>query len=250
MIAISVALPEESKEFIAHCREVRKSGNPALPLVRARLSVSEIAIVHTGMGMARAKKSIESFLQENQPKMLISAGFAGGLSPDLQTGQIVVNENFSSPELLEKMKRFFANSEVAVGNDLDSSAPKIVFGDLKTTENVAETVADKTTLFAKTGALAVDMETLAISETCRAHGLPMLSLRAISDAADVAMPLPQEVWFDAEKQRPRPASLVAHLLSHPGKIAPFVRFVRGVGIARRALTAQLLETVKRFGDDG
>ena len=41
--------------------------------------------------------------------------------------------------------------------------------------------------------------------------------------------------FDAGRQRPRFVALPVWLLLHPWRIAPFVRFVRGLGPARERL---------------
>lgn len=236
MIALSFALPEESKELVARCSDVRKSGARELPQIFGRFGAQEIAIFHTGMGMARARMAAERFLANCEPEMLISAGFAGGLDPRLGVGDGVLAENFSDEKLREKAKRVFANGEPLL----------LLSGDLFTAEIVLESVEEKRALFEKTGALAVDMETRAIHEVCTARGVPMLSLRAISDAANCAFPLPQAVWFDDARQRPRPFSLVIYLLLHPAKIASFASFVAGIGVARRSLTDLLC----RFLRDG
>ena len=65
--------------------------------------------------------------------------------------------------------------------------------------------------------------------------MPLLSLRVISDAAGQSFPVPNAVLFDAVRQRPRYVALPAWLLLHPWRIAPFVRFVRGLGPARARL---------------
>jgi hypothetical protein len=68
----------------------------------------------------------------------------------------------------------------------------------------------------------------------------MLSVRAISDRAEQDLPVPAAIWFDAAKQRPRPVRLLLYLATHPGRIGPFARFVRGINLARARLTAFLL----------
>jgi adenosylhomocysteine nucleosidase len=98
--------------------------------------------------------------------------------------------------------------------------------------------------FAKaTGAVAVDMETATIAEQCRERGVPLLSIRVISDTARQELPVPFSVCFDVEKERPRVGALLAFLLRHPSRIRAFIRFVRTVGRARRLLSGALLDLV-------
>jgi hypothetical protein len=60
-------------------------------------------------------------------------------------------------------------------------------------------------------------------------------VRAISDGASDPLPVPLPAWYDLQAQRPRPAVLVGYLLTHPGAILPFIRFLRGLPAAQRAL---------------
>ncbi len=142
--------------------------------------------------------------------MLISAGFAGGLDPKLKLGDTVAAE-FPAPGTRRLISR----------------------------PHPVETPAEKAALHRETGAQAVDMESEAIAAACGAAGIPMLAVRAISDPADTALPVPFAVWFDIARQRPRPAALAAHLLAHPGKILPFAKFLRAISRTGTALAFAL-----------
>ena len=119
------------------------------------------------------------------------------------------------------------------------AAKSIHAGGLTTQTRAAETIEAKQRLATQTGAVAVDMETSWIADVCAAAGIPMLSLRAISDAADQPFPVPGDVMFNALRQQPRYFVLPMWLLAHPGHIGPFIRFVRGLGPARAKLTEAL-----------
>ena len=99
----------------------------------------------------------------------------------------------------------------------------------------------KAALARETGAQAVDMETSAIARVCAAHGIPMLSLRAISDTAAAEIPVPLHISYDLTMQRPRIAVLLAFLARNPSRILPFTRFVQGLAPARRAMTSAILK---------
>ncbi len=223
MIVISFALPEESKDLVRKITGAGRFGPPALPVITGRIAGRDVAVVHSGMGMASATARLGEFLEGKSPTLWIAAGFGGGLAPDLAVGDVVVVENFSDPALLAAI-----------------SGQPARRGALITTKQVIETVEHKMDLGRHTGAVVVDMETAAIQRLCAPRGIRMLSLRAISDTATQDLPVPAAIWFDAAKQRPRPVRLLLHLAAHPGKIAPFTRFVRGINLARARLTAFLL----------
>ena len=227
MIALSFALPEESKGIVHRLAGARRSGPAALPVIAGTLSGREVVVVHTGMGMVSATARLGGFFEAHAPSTWIAAGFGGGLCAELQVGDIVAAGNFSDGSLLRAIAVLQART-----------------GALITTKGVIESAAEKKDLARHTGAIVVDMETAAIHRLCTARGIPMLAVRAISDAAGHDLPVPSAVWFDPQSQRPRPVALMLHLAAHPGRVGPFVRFVRGIHHARARLTDFLLATLE------
>jgi adenosylhomocysteine nucleosidase len=229
MIAVSFALPEESKGVVRALEGARRSGPAALPVIAGRLGGKEVIVVHSGMGRDSASARVGACLEEHAPSHWIACGFGGGLDPELRVGEIVVVRNYSEPGLLAAIASLPARR-----------------GDLVTTGEVIETAAQKRDLARRTGAMVVDMETAAIAPLCGARGIPMLAVRAISDTASEDLPVRAAVWFDMVAQRPRALALVLYLAAHPGRIGPFARFVRGVHLAGGRLTAFLLAALERL----
>ena len=217
MIAIAFALPQESQDF----RRI-------LAAAGGRLGGEEIRVVHLGVGPEAAATTAARLLAEERPGLLICAGFAGGLDPRLVTGDLVVAENFSAPDFVARCQ------ELAVEIDGCFIGPLVSRG------VPIESSAEKSALAGETGALAVDMETAAVAEACRAAGVPLLAVRVISDPASVPLPVPFAEWFDVQRQCPRRWGLVKYLMLHPNRIGPFADFIRGLKPARRALTDFLL----------
>lgn len=212
-IFVTFALPEESRDF----RKAIGDGAHA-----------HLRVEHFGVGPAMAAERVNSLLAGPKPRLLICAGFAGGLDPKLRTGDLVVAENLSTPELLARVRAVApGTTPFSCGSILSRTLP-------------VESIADKATLFRETGALAVDMESEAVAAACRAAGVPLLVVRTISDPADAALPVPFADWFDVQGQRPRVAGLLRYLATRPGQILPFARFVRGLTPARQALTRFLI----------
>lgn len=214
MIAVTFALPNESRDFR---RLLDRSSE-------------RMAILHTGVGEKATRARLEPFLAARKFECLISSGFAGGVEPSLGVGDLLLAANFSAPELLARAQELL----IACTGRLASSA-QILDG--------AKARAE----FARAkGALAVDMETETIAELCAAHGLPMLSLRVISDIALAPFPAPPGVLFNLARQKTEPLVLSRYLVRHPTSAVKLVRFLRQVATARRNLTNALAVLVREL----
>ncbi len=237
MISVTFALPQESRAFIAGLSAVRPGA--ISHSVRGRLGAQDVLVAHTGVGAACALTRITELLRLYQPRLLLSAGFAGGLDPRLGVGSLLVATNGPTPHRLARCQSWAAAREGAT--------PPVFFGPLTTHPAVVETVEQKARLALESGALGVDMESAVLADVCRLAGLEFLVVRVISDSAEMPLPVPMAHWFDMERQCPKALALAAYLLRQPSRIAPFTRFVRGLGPARRALGTALLELIAAGG---
>ena len=207
MIAVTFALPSESQDF----RRLIRPGDP------------RVRILHTGVGAKICQERIEQFLEGQSYRYLLSSGFAGGVDPSLGVGDLLLAENFSDPALLRQAQGYlFAR-----------------IGQLATADHVIESAAERERFAQDEGALAVDMETKWIAAACAARGLPLLSLRAISDTAAAPFPAPPEVLFNQERQKTEGLVLGGYLLRHPLGVVRLLRFARQIAAARRLLTGAL-----------
>ena len=210
-VAVTFARPEESGAFRRRLEDARKGRCGALAAWRGHIGKIAVTVIHTGIGPAAAERAIRELLAHEKPRRVLSAGFAGGLDPALRAGD-TLTADFPTPLIFSK------------------AIP-------------LETPAEKIAAFRETGARIVDMETDIIGAACAGAGIPLTAIRAVSDTADEALPVPFPVWFDTARQRARPFALVAHLLRHPSHLAPFARFVlrlpRIAGALARAIVAAL-----------
>jgi adenosylhomocysteine nucleosidase len=226
MIAITFALPAESSDF------VRLLANPIVGApddaknVRGQIHGRTVEVFHTGVGEKRCRAQIETFLRLQSFKYLISAGFAGALDPELQVGDLLLSENFSSQNLLGSAQ-------------LDFGTERIFLGKLLTVPGIVDSKSERDRLASQSGAAAVDMETEFIAAACAAQQIPMLSLRAISDTPLQPFPAPPDVLFDLEKQKTNVRRLAFHLLTHPGAIRGLNAFRQRIAYARQKLTSAL-----------
>jgi nucleoside phosphorylase len=226
IIAIAFALPAESSNFVRLLTEPAIFAGEGVESIRGQIHGRSVAVFHTGVGEKSCRAHIENFLRQQQCKYLISAGFAGALDEKLQIGNLLLSENFSSPELM-------------ASPHLDCADDGLFVGKLATVPGVIDSKSERGRLAAESGAAAVDMETEFIAAACAAHRVPMLSLRAISDTPSEPFPAPPNVLFDLEKQKTDFGRLALYLVTHPAALMRLWAFRRHIALARQSLTTAL-----------
>ena len=88
------------------------------------------------------------------------------------------------------------------------------------------------------------METEFIARGCAAHGIPLLSLRVITDMPTQPFPAPPSVLFDIQRQRTHIAVLAKFFLSHPKRMPGLIQFARRISRARKTLSNALVRIVR------
>ena len=230
MIAVTFALPAESQEFLRSLGSKSQVNRNGIRTIRGRSDHHAIEVLHTGVGEKVCRQRVAKFLEEQHFNYLISAGFAGALSDDLQIGDLLLAKNFSTVDLSETPA-------------LLSGSP-IHIADLLTVPALIHSREERNKLGLTSGAAAADMETEFIAHACSARGIPLLSLRVISDTPHHLFPVPANVLFDIERQQTRISKLATHLLANPGRVPHLVRFAKQIARARRILARALADVVR------
>jgi nucleoside phosphorylase len=229
MIAVTFALPAESSAFLRRLGNKSRSHRQGIKTIRGKIDDRTIEVLHTGVGEKTCRQRMASFLQDRQFDCLISAGFAGALNDELHAGDLLFAENFSTVQLNE-MRSGLGSSLIHRAN-------------LLTVSSIIDSIEERQKIAQTTGAAAADMETEFIARGCAEHGVPLLSLRVISDTPSEPFPGPSKILFDVERQRTNATKLSLHLLRHPTVIPRWILFARRIARARRTLANALLEVV-------
>lgn len=181
-------------------------------------------VLLTGMGLRNARDKIAEALNRGPlPSLVISSGFAGGLKPGLSRGTVVY-------EVGERFKW-----EAALKN------AGAVPGAFHCASRVAATIAEKAALRQRTGADAVDMESLSIQEACRHRRVPSVTIRVILDTAEEDLPLDFNTLLSPEEAVDT-ARLAWALAKSPGKIPALIR----LGRQAKEGAQRLAEVLVRF----
>src|SRR5215210_5398428 len=101
MIAISFALPAESRNFLREMRQKSSTTVDETRIIDGTVDNIQVVAFHTGVGRKVCASRLDSFFRIEKPRLLISAGFAGSLRDDLNAGNLMLGANFSDSRLLE-----------------------------------------------------------------------------------------------------------------------------------------------------
>lgn len=228
MIAISFALPAESSDLVALLREKRSVAHGQIESIQGQIDNRSVEIFHTGVGRNSCEAKIDNIFRAERPQCFIATGFAGAVRDDLRAGDLILGKNFSDPTLFAK------------ANDLLRARAVKLF----TSPTIVDSIDERNEIARAQGADAVDMETEIIAQACAKRGIPMLSLRVVSDSPRNPFPAPPRVLFDMQLQRTKFTELLGYLLKHPFAFWRLIDFGRQVGKARATLANAIVDLVR------
>jgi adenosylhomocysteine nucleosidase len=191
-----------------------------------------------GMGPDRAGRAADALVAEGAAA-LISWGCAGGLQESILPGTLILPDKILTSDLkplsvdISWRERLLRRLQ----GHLD-----IMKGPLIESPNVLRSPPEKTALFEKSGALAVDMESAAIARVAVAAQLPFLAVRAVSDSATLAIPPPLLNVTDVFG-RVRLFQLLISLARRPHLLPSLIR----LGFSFRAAQNTLTKVVRLTG---
>ena len=195
-----------------------------------------------GVGLAAARINSQTLVNQNHD-LLISAGLAGGLAPDLPCGCLVIGQSVLSaenvpipcdPEIVNILK-------IRMATILDDTIP-IRQGMIVSTPNIIADPEEKSRLHGETAAVAVDMESQAVGEIARKTGTPLAILRVIVDTANQTIPASAQAALNTTpsvKTSIRIMPLLGRLIRNPGEITELIQLA--------VQTRQALKTLHRCG---
>jgi nucleoside phosphorylase len=128
-----------------------------------------------GVGVRRARETMEQLLNRRRPAAVLNLGLAGGLDPSLAIGDVVLVQHWiHGPPANEELVAAVARALACRGVTWHDGAALTVRRALWRPEH-------KRGAFADHGALVCEMEGQPLAEACAAAGVPFAAVRVISD---------------------------------------------------------------------
>ncbi len=180
---------------------------------------TDISVLITGIGRANAARSVREYLRHHAPRHVFTCGFAGGLNPQLQLGEVI-----------------FATADAALRERLINSKTRLAT--FVCVATIATTVAEKQQLRTTTQADAVEMESEVIQAVCAERGIPCVTLRVISDTAREDLPLDFN-QLTRPDQSLHFGKLALAIVKAPGKIPALLRLQKQTSFAAMQLAVKL-----------
>jgi adenosylhomocysteine nucleosidase len=195
-----------------------------------------VLVAATGDGPRQAARAAAALCSQYRPSLLIGAGVAGALTPDLGVGDLVVAHRIVDAE----GETPWPHAVLVVAA---AAKPGARQGTLLSVDRPLVAAAEKAAWAAKVGPppAAVDMESAAWARVASAHGIPFLIIRIVSDTAGEELPGYLSRCMDDEGGIRRSA-VVLGALAHPGSIPTLFRMRNRVA----ECAARLAAFVARF----
>ena len=193
-----------------------------------------LQVALSGAGPERAREAAGKLARYGEPRLLMSAGFAGALFDELSVGEMVFGSKAESgkpdkPGLAgdQSLLERYGDGLPGVSGPILSLDRVIVSGEEK--RKASEQHRD---------CIAVDMETYALAEAAHEKGLPWCALRVISDSLHEDLPLDFNRYLKKDGQADV-ARIAVAAISNPKTGIRLARFGKQTLQARTQLATQI-----------
>jgi nucleoside phosphorylase len=184
-----------------------------------------------GMGAEYGRRAAEALIAKYSPELLISAGVAGALVPELHVGDtvfpsIVIDARDGSRH--ESSIKDAALGKSPLARTVLVSSPEVAG------------VAQKKQLAKSYGAHVVDMEGASVARAAQVHNIPFLAVKAVSDEVNFEV---AELNTFIRNGQFATKLLVLYVLPRPWLWLKMIRLARNTQLASHNLCAWLRESV-------
>ncbi len=196
---IIAALPREVRPLL---RQGRWRRSPAVRAVYGCFESDTAVVICAGIGAEPARRAAQAAVRSYSARILVSAGLAGALSPQLKAGRVIIPAT-----IVQDGTEHPVQYQAASGpGSLHCEGTLVSSTEVRGPEG-------KQTLAARYQALAVDMEAAAVAEVAAATGVAFMAIKAISDEHD--FPMPEMGKFVTRDGRFRTLRFMAHVAVRP-----------------------------------
>jgi adenosylhomocysteine nucleosidase len=240
-ILILAALPYEVRPFL-RLHPTRPRRELAVPAWEFALGGGEGKglLALSGMGAAAGRRQTEALLQVWQPDLLISAGFAGALTPEVAPGSLVLGESFWHYDpAAQALIAAAAPPSPRPGRELlaalrQAGLPALP-GAIVTTPGILVKAGQAASLLALRHPV-LDLETAVLADLAAAAHLTFACLRAVTDGAGEEIP---EFVRTSQDASPGPGAALRWLAGDFRRLATLFRLWRRSRLAAATLARGL-----------
>jgi len=209
---------------------------PAGVVRLGRLRGGAVALIQSGAGPQRAAAAARALLAGHRPRWIVSAGFAGGLAPQVKRHDLVLADSVAGPD----------GRRLAIDLAADPAAlgPRVHVGRILSVGQIVRQPAEKELLGRQHEALAVDLESLAVAEVCRAESVRFLAVRVVTDAMDERLPADIERLTDQPSAAARLGAAVGAIWRRPASVKDLYLLRENALVASDRLARLLADVIE------
>lgn len=209
-IAVVFALAIEAGGLVDLMDSVTSARAEGFVARRGTLKGRHILLIESGPGASRAARATETLIDAHRPSWVISAGFAGGLQPELKRHDIVMADGVSSTD----------GRRLAIDLRVDPTelSQGVHVGRLLSVDEVVRLPDEKQALGKQHDAIAVDLETFATAEVCQQRQTRLLAVRILTDGMDEQLPADIQQLTDQPSTLARLGAAVGAIWHRPSSV--------------------------------
>lgn len=233
---IIVALPEELTTLTA--KKIDKGC--------CLFIADKILVANSGAGPVNAQAAAELLVAKGATR-LISWGCAAALCAALKPGDLIVADELIDHTGCKNAKFSISSYWHSYTSNRLSTSIAIHTGGLAESKSIISSSKDKERLQSATGAVALDMESIAVARVAGLYGLPFLAIRAIADPVNMDLPLAINHSLNDQGEIIL-GKLLMFLALHPAELPGLIKLGLHFNAAKKTLksVARHLETVTDF----
>jgi adenosylhomocysteine nucleosidase len=199
-LGVVAAMPQEIAPLLRRLNGYRKEKAGGFQLYRFDVQGVPVVLIESGMGPAHAAEATRALVSIASPRLILNFGFGGGVMPGIRVGDLVLAERVffleggqltQAPQpdlaLSSRLLQACGSSGIAVNRGTFITAAAIM--------NKGQVAAS---LGAGVNHPVLEMETAAVLRVAEQSGVPVVAVRAVSDAADEELGFSLEEFCDSE----------------------------------------------------
>lgn len=211
-LVVLFALGLESGGLVDRMSEVTTMRCATFTEHTGQLDQRQLTVCETGVGREAAAQATRDVIELHHPRWIVSAGFAGALTPELQRGHVVM------PNSVVDQQHDALEVGFKIAPDSTDTSPAFHVGRLLTVDELVRHRQEKEQLADDYDAIACDMETIAVARVCQEHQVQFLSVRIVSDQLDDKLPHDVEKMLGQKSFAGKLGAATGALFQRPGTV--------------------------------
>lgn len=198
-IGLIAAMPEEIKPLLRQVGPYRRERAGSFNIYRFSLANGEVCLIESGMGAAKGAAAARALIDTACPSVIINFGFAGAVTAGPSVGDLIVanrlffHQHRSFSEQYDLDQDLSELMEMALAKGCWKKPFQVYRGTFITAGEIVKKGELAGILPQGVANPVLDMETAAVAQVAAGLKIPIVAVRAISDAAD------EELGFSLEE---------------------------------------------------